>query len=74
MRYQMTITAPSPVVDSSEDAFRRLRALRDRVMEGVLADDPAYLEGRRAYDDALARLRVQMREDLRGKGGSADMA
>jgi hypothetical protein len=65
LRYQMTITAPSRVVEASEDAFRRLRDLRDRVMEGVLATDPVYLEGRRTYDDALALLRARMREDLR---------
>ncbi|GGS65229.1 hypothetical protein [Streptomyces violaceus] len=65
LRYQMTISAPSRVVDASEDAFRRLRDLRDRVMEGVLATEPVYLEGRRSYDDALALLRARMREDLR---------
>jgi hypothetical protein len=64
LRYQMTISAPSRVVEASEDAFRSLRDLRDRVMEGVLVTDPAYLEGRRAYDDALAVLRVRMRTDL----------
>lgn len=64
MRYQMTITAPAPVVAASEDAFRRLRDLRDRVMEGTLATDPAYVDGRRSYDDALRTLRLRMREDL----------
>ncbi|GGY88679.1 hypothetical protein [Streptomyces poonensis] len=65
LRYQMTISAPSRVVEASEDAFRRLRDLRDRVMEGILVTDPVYLEGRRTYDDALAALRVRMRGDLR---------
>ncbi|MEU3957180.1 hypothetical protein AB0F45_33535 [Streptomyces achromogenes] len=72
LRYQMTISVPSRVVEASEDAFRRLRDLRDRVMEGVLATDPVYLEGRRTYDDALAVLRARMREDLRvGDDGTA---
>ncbi|WKD31430.1 hypothetical protein [Streptomyces xanthophaeus] len=72
LRYQMTITAPTRVVDASEDAFRRLRDLRDLVMEGVSVTEPAYLAGRRSYDDALAALRLRMREDLRsGGGGSA---
>ncbi|MBD0419434.1 hypothetical protein H0H10_09715 [Streptomyces sp. TRM S81-3] len=72
LRYQMTISAPSRVVEASEDAFRRLRDLRDRVMEGVSASEPAYLEGRRRYDDALALLRARMREDLRiGEDGTA---
>lgn len=65
LRYQMTITAPSRVVQASEEAFRRLRDLRDRVIEGVLATDAVYLEGRRTYDDALAVLRARMRENLR---------
>ncbi|MFF7369365.1 hypothetical protein [Streptomyces tricolor] len=65
LRYQMTISAPGRVVEASEEAFRRLRDLRDRVMEGVLVTDPVYLEGRRTYDDALAVLRARMREDLR---------
>ncbi|QOV37200.1 hypothetical protein IM697_01665 [Streptomyces ferrugineus] len=65
LRYQMTISAPSRVVEASEDAFRRLRDLRDRVMEGVAATEPVYLEGRRSYDDALAALRARMRDDLR---------
>ncbi|MFE3217653.1 hypothetical protein [Streptomyces antimycoticus] len=72
LRYQMTISAPSRVVDASEKAFRSLRDLRDRVMEGVLAAEPVYLEGRRSYDDALAVLRARMREDLRvGEDGTA---
>ncbi|MGW9375008.1 hypothetical protein ACWGVR_33920 [Streptomyces xanthophaeus] len=72
LRYQITITAPSRVVVASEDAFRQLRDLRDLVMEGVLVTEPAYLEGRRNYDDALATLRLRMREDLRGtEGGTA---
>ncbi|MFC8915958.1 hypothetical protein ACFT5C_09315 [Streptomyces sp. NPDC057116] len=69
MRYQMTITAPTPVVSASEDAFRRLRDLRDRVMAGVLVTDAAYLAGRRDYDDALATLRLRMREDLGSGAG-----
>ncbi|MFC8411971.1 hypothetical protein OHA99_11505 [Streptomyces coelicoflavus] len=72
LRYQMTISAPSRVVEASEDAFRRLRDLRDRVMEGVLVTDPVYLAGRRTYDDALAVLRARMREDLDlGEDGTA---
>ncbi|MFI0817125.1 hypothetical protein ACH4TX_11540 [Streptomyces sp. NPDC021098] len=70
LRYQITITAPGPVVEASEDAFRRLRDLRDRVMEGVLATDQVYLDGRGRYDDTLAELRRRMREDLIIGGGA----
>lgn len=69
LRYQMTVSAPGRVVEASEDAFRRLCDLRDRVIEGVLVADPAYLEGRRTYDDALAVLRARMREDRRVSEG-----
>jgi hypothetical protein len=69
LHYQITITAPGQVAEASENAFRRLRDLRDRVMEGVLATDPVYVEGRRQYDDALAVLRSGMRRDL-GVGGT----
>ncbi|WP_215455232.1 MULTISPECIES: hypothetical protein [unclassified Streptomyces] len=71
LRYQMTISAPGRVVDASEDAFRRLRDLRDLVMEGVLADEPVYVAGRLAYDDALAVLRRRMRGDLHVDGADA---
>lgn len=64
LRYQMTISAPARVVEASEAAFRCLRDLRDRVMEGALSTDPVYLEGRRSYDEALAELRARMRRDV----------
>ncbi|MFI0775753.1 hypothetical protein [Streptomyces sp. NPDC021212] len=64
LRYQITITAPGHVVEASENAFRRLRDLRDRVMDGVPATDEVYVEGRGQYDDALAALRARMRQDL----------
>ncbi|MEV6885948.1 hypothetical protein [Streptomyces sp. NPDC051135] len=68
LRYQMTISAPARVVEASEDTFRRLRDLRDRVMDGVLVTDQAYLQARRNYDEALAALRARMRQDLRISG------
>ncbi|MFI7504470.1 hypothetical protein ACIBVL_39530 [Streptomyces sp. NPDC049687] len=64
LRYQVTITAPADVVAASENAFRRLRDLRDHVMAGVLATEQVYLEGRLGYDEALAALRNGMRRDL----------
>ncbi|MYR64037.1 hypothetical protein GTY54_50175 [Streptomyces sp. SID625] len=73
-RYQMSITAASPVVTASEEAFRRLRDVRDLAAAGTLAGDEAYSGGRagdeaysggRAGDEAaLARLREAMRLDL----------
>jgi len=64
VRYQMSITAASKVVVASEEAFRRLRDVRDLAGAGALAGDEAYSGGRAEYEAALARLRDAMRFDL----------
>ncbi|MGW1124374.1 hypothetical protein [Streptomyces sp. NPDC002526] len=64
MRYQMSITAASSVVAASENAFRRLRDIRDLAAAGAFAGDEAYSGGRAAYEAALTRLREAMRLDL----------
>ena len=71
LRYQMTVSAPDRVVAASEDAFLRLRDLRDLVMEGVLATETVYVEGRLAYNDALAVLRGRTWDDLHVGGDDA---
>ncbi|MFF3323203.1 hypothetical protein [Streptomyces sp. NPDC002889] len=72
LRYQMTIIAPARVVEASENAFRRLRDLRDRVMDGILVTEQRYLEERRRYDEALAALRAGMRKDLSVDGSGVE--
>ncbi|MEU0929954.1 hypothetical protein [Streptomyces malaysiensis] len=64
LRYQMTITASAPVVEASEETFRRLRGMRGLAAAGVLADDDAYSGGRGAYEAALSGLRLAMRAEL----------
>ncbi|MFD8146815.1 hypothetical protein [Streptomyces sp. NPDC059708] len=64
VRYQMSITAAPGVLAASEEAFRRLRDVRDLAASGTRSDDEAYAEGRTAYEAALARLRDAMRRDL----------
>ncbi|OPF65940.1 hypothetical protein VT50_0237920 [Streptomyces antioxidans] len=64
LRYQVTITASAPVVEASEETFRRLRDVRDLAAAGVLAGDEAYSGGRGAYEGALTRLRLAMRAEL----------
>ncbi|MEV0261411.1 hypothetical protein AB0I49_08705 [Streptomyces sp. NPDC050617] len=64
VRYQMSITAASNVFVASEDAFRRLRDVRDIAAAGALAGDEVYSGGRAEYEAALARLRDAMRLDL----------
>ncbi|MEU6511238.1 hypothetical protein [Streptomyces sp. NPDC046942] len=64
VRYQMSITAASNVFVASEDAFRRLRDVRDLAAAGTLAGDEAYSGGRAENEVALTRLRDAMRLDL----------
>ncbi|MFE9247769.1 hypothetical protein [Streptomyces sp. NPDC007088] len=64
MRYQLSITAAPDVHTASEDAFRRLRDVRDLAAAGTLAGDEAYSGGRAEYEAVLTRLRAAMRRDL----------
>ncbi|WP_237527219.1 hypothetical protein [Streptomyces sp. SID2119] len=64
VRYQMSITAAPSVFVASEDAFRRLRDVRDLAAAGTLAGDEAYSGGRAEYEAALEGLRDAMRLDL----------
>ncbi|MGI5336624.1 hypothetical protein ACQEVS_04055 [Streptomyces sp. CA-181903] len=64
LRYQMAITAPADVVRASDEAFRRLRDFRDRVIEGAGEADSAYVDGKSAYNEALSALQELMRQDL----------
>ncbi|MEV7384322.1 hypothetical protein [Streptomyces lydicus] len=64
IRYQMSISASAEVVAASEDAFRRLRDVRDFAVRGTLAGDERYTGGRGKYEDALTRLRTAMRREL----------
>jgi hypothetical protein len=64
LRYQMSITASPSVVLVSEDAFRRLRDVRDLAGAGTLAGDERYVGGRARYEDTLTRLREAMRHEL----------
>jgi hypothetical protein len=64
LRHQMTISAPTTVVEPAEDVYRRLRDLRNAVTEGLLLEDHDYSEHRARYDAALRTLRTAMRNDL----------
>lgn len=64
LRYQIAISAPTPVVTPAEDAFRRLRDLRDAITDGLLVNSTAYASHRTSYDTALLALRGTMRDDL----------
>ncbi|MFI7239914.1 hypothetical protein [Streptomyces cyaneofuscatus] len=63
VRHQMSITAASNVFVASENAFRRLRDVRDPAVAGTLAGDEAYSGGLAQYQAALEGLRDAMRLD-----------
>ncbi|MFE9458072.1 hypothetical protein [Streptomyces californicus] len=73
MRYQMSITAAANVAAASEDAFRRLRDVRDLAATGILAGDEEYSQGRAEYELALARLHNAMRLNLGADRRSANL-
>ncbi|MFF7361988.1 hypothetical protein [Streptomyces sp. NPDC008125] len=60
----MSITAALDVFEASEEAFRRLRDVRDLAAAGALAGGEAYSGGRTDYEAALVRLRDAMRVDI----------
>ncbi|MCX5134814.1 MULTISPECIES: hypothetical protein [unclassified Streptomyces] len=64
LRYEVSICAPRNVVKPADDAFRRLRDLRDVVAHGFSRDSDPYIEGRLHYDQAYQALRDAMRHDL----------
>jgi hypothetical protein len=64
VRYQVTITASDKVITTSEQAFRRLRDVRDFAAAGTLMSDETYTASRGKYEAALADLREAMRGEL----------
>ncbi|MER6561014.1 hypothetical protein ABT300_25445 [Streptomyces sp. NPDC001027] len=64
LRYELSICAPRHVVEKSDDAFRRLRDLRDVVADGFGRDSSECVTGRLRYDRAYQGLRDAMRKDL----------
>jgi hypothetical protein len=64
LRYQVAISAPANVIDTSDRAFRALRDLRDLVESGKLRTDQEYRDQSDRWEKAFARLRQQVRDDL----------
>ncbi|WP_367325944.1 hypothetical protein [Streptomyces sp. HUAS ZL42] len=62
----ITITAPEALIPHSEAVFDCLRFLRDKIEQGAIHEDDAYLQHRTAYQVALQSLRRAIREDLGG--------
>ncbi|MEZ0064289.1 hypothetical protein ABIA32_000267 [Streptacidiphilus sp. MAP12-20] len=66
LRYQVSISAPDEVEQSSVAAFRALRNLRDLVESGTAHDEASYREARQHWDDTFSELRSHIRADLGG--------
>ncbi|MCZ4095988.1 hypothetical protein [Streptomyces sp. H39-C1] len=64
LRYQMLIIAPAMLSESAEQAFMRVRDLRDRFDEPDISADSEWSSTMRSVSDALDSLRRAMRSDL----------
>ncbi|MFJ8631176.1 hypothetical protein [Streptomyces sp. NPDC093568] len=64
LRYQMLIIAPPRLGDEADQAFMRIRDLRDRFDVADLATDPEWPSAMNAVSEALDSLRRAMRSDL----------
>ncbi|MFI6013301.1 hypothetical protein ACIBAG_31560 [Streptomyces sp. NPDC051243] len=64
-REHIVLTAPEPVVQAADAAFRSLRTLRDRIAQGQNMHSPGYEADLAKYDDGLQALRNAIRKDLR---------
>lgn len=64
LRYQMLIIAPEHLGNTADQAFMRLRDLRDRFDEPDIGADPGWPSAMDALDGALNALRTAMRSDV----------
>lgn len=64
LRYQMLIIAPPALGDAADQAFMRVRELRDRFDGADITADPDWPSVMRAVSEALDGLRRAMRSDL----------
>ncbi|MGI5458872.1 hypothetical protein ACQEWB_37990 [Streptomyces sp. CA-249302] len=64
LRYQMLIIAPEHLGDTANEAFRRIRDLRDRFDEPEINADPEWSSSMSAVSQSLEALRTAMRSDL----------
>ncbi|MEU9504445.1 hypothetical protein [Streptomyces sp. NPDC048196] len=64
LRYRMQIVASPSVAEMSEEVFRELRGLRDRIFAGDTYREATYSEQRIRYVEASRRLRAAMRDEV----------
>ncbi|WP_037675364.1 hypothetical protein [Streptomyces griseus] len=64
LRYQVLIIAPEHLGNMANQAFARVRDLRDRFDEADVCTDPEWASAMAALTEALIALRTAMRADL----------
>lgn len=72
-REHVVLTAPEPVVEAADAAFRALRALRDRIAQGQDVHSPVYAADLASYGEHLQALRNVIREELQVDALSFDL-
>lgn len=68
LRYQMLIIAPEHLGDTADQAFMRIRDLRDRFDGPDITADPEWPSAMHAVSRTLDALRAAMRADLTSSG------
>jgi hypothetical protein len=63
-RFELSLVAPGDVVTAAVAAFRSVRAIRDLLTGGVIAESAEYRQAQREYYDALKAMLDVMRQDL----------
>lgn len=64
LRYELALIAPWEVMEPTNQAFWKVRDLRDLVATGATAEDPAFGQHIRAYLAAAESAQTAMRQDL----------
>lgn len=64
-RQRLKITAPVAVITACDVAYAELRSFRSIVGRGAAADSPEFISANQVYSNAVHRLHVEMRRDLR---------
>jgi hypothetical protein len=72
-RQRLKIIAPAPVIAACDTAYDQLRSLRGIVGEGTSADSSAFTNANQVYRDAVRRLHLEIRKDLRVPGPPSEV-
>ena len=63
-RFELSLLAPADVVTLAVAVFRRVREIRDLLINGADSESAEYRAAQRAYYDAIKAMSDAMRKDL----------